>query len=305
MIIKCFLHVSARRAEGAAAGAARRPDQVLEVQPGRRRRARPSGRRTRRRTRPRWRRCSTQHAPWYVIPCRPQVVPQLGRRPAAGRAPARSRPALAAGRLRRRGREDRGSTRPRSRPGAATRGDSDGGEVTDRSRLLVVLDLRQVEVDELHRGDHVAGQRRSAISGSAAHRLGDRDRARLERQSALSRVYSRPGARYQLPTAMWRRPWARSVRTASAVLGPDPVANAVTQGSRWWVAHCRARRATRALLRTSVAAGGGEDEAVELGDPAGPQRVAEPAVDDGQQLGLGADRSRDDRRAARDGLLCT
>ena len=38
---------------------------------------------------------------------------------------------------------------------------------------------------------------------------------------------------------------------ASAVVGPDAVANAVTHGSRWWVAHCRARRATMALLRTS------------------------------------------------------
>ena len=35
-------------------------------------------------------------------------------------------------------------------------------------------------------------------------------------------------------------------------LGPEPLANAVTQGSRWWVAHWRARRATSALLRTSA-----------------------------------------------------
>ena len=33
-------------------------------------------------------RCSTQHAPWFVVPVGPQVVSQLGGRPAAGRTPA-------------------------------------------------------------------------------------------------------------------------------------------------------------------------------------------------------------------------
>ena len=90
-----------RRAEGAAARPARRPDQALEVQPGRRRRAGavagvPGGLRDRA--------GAHQHRGRAVArrPERPQVVPQPGRRRAAARRAEGPGPAVADGRLRRR-----------------------------------------------------------------------------------------------------------------------------------------------------------------------------------------------------------
>ena len=54
-------------AEGAAAGAAGRPDQALEVRAGRRRRASPVGR-LRAAYADAIAKCSTEYAPWYVVP---------------------------------------------------------------------------------------------------------------------------------------------------------------------------------------------------------------------------------------------
>ena len=55
-------------AEGAAAGPAGRPEQVLEVQPRRRRRAAACGRRTGEAYEVALERTNTEHAPWFVIP---------------------------------------------------------------------------------------------------------------------------------------------------------------------------------------------------------------------------------------------
>ena len=96
-----------RRAEGPAAGPARRPDEALEVQPRRRRRAAalaglPGGLRDRDRAHQHRRRAVARD------PGRQEVVPQpRDRSPAARRARADG-PAVARGRLRRRGREARG-----------------------------------------------------------------------------------------------------------------------------------------------------------------------------------------------------
>lgn len=76
------------------------------------------------------------------------------------------------------------------------------------------------------------------------------------------------------------------------MLGPEPVAYAVTHGSRWWVDHWRARRAMIALLRTSTLPAAREDEAVELGHVPGAQGVPQAPVDDREQLGLRTDRPR-------------
>ena len=88
-------------AEGPAPRPPRQPGQALEVQPQRHRRA------------AHWEayqeayedaleRCNTEPAPWYVVPSRPQVVPQLGDHEPAGRAARGDRAAVAEGRLRRR-----------------------------------------------------------------------------------------------------------------------------------------------------------------------------------------------------------
>ena len=102
VVIKCMLNVSAERAEGAAAGASRRPGQAVEVQAGGRRRARalgrlPGGLRDRSRALPHRRGAVVRRAE------RPQVVPQLGRRPAAARGVPRDAAGVAEARLRRRG----------------------------------------------------------------------------------------------------------------------------------------------------------------------------------------------------------
>ena len=101
VLIKCFLNISSAEQKARLAGAARRSDQVLEVQPGRRRRtgqvaALPAGLPSRPGT--------LQHPARAVVrhSVRPQVVSQLGGGPAPRRAPAVAQPALAARRLRRR-----------------------------------------------------------------------------------------------------------------------------------------------------------------------------------------------------------
>ncbi len=90
-------------AEGAAPGPARRPDQALEVQPRRHRRALAVARL------PQayeiaLERSNTPEAPVVRRAQRQQVVPQPGRWPAAARGPARDRSGVAGGRLRRVGR---------------------------------------------------------------------------------------------------------------------------------------------------------------------------------------------------------
>ena len=87
-VVKCMLHISAGGAEGAPPRPARRPDQALEVQPRRRRRAGavaalPGGLRDRP--------GADQHRARAVArdPQRQEVVPEPGHRQAAARRPAR------------------------------------------------------------------------------------------------------------------------------------------------------------------------------------------------------------------------
>ena len=91
-----MLHISRRRAEGAAAGPARRPDQALEVQPRRHRRARALAATTATAYEIALERTNTEVAPVVRRPERQEVVPQPGHRPAAARDAARHEPAVAA-----------------------------------------------------------------------------------------------------------------------------------------------------------------------------------------------------------------
>ena len=129
-----------RRAEGAAGGPARRPDEVLEVQPGRRRRAtQVAGLRRGVRGGAR----EVQHRPRAVVrrALGPQVVPQLGGRPAAARAPPSPRPRLAAAGVRRGDRaapgrqELRAQTAARWRTGAGSVSSSNSGRSRSTSSI--------------------------------------------------------------------------------------------------------------------------------------------------------------------------
>ena len=67
-ILKFFLHISKDEQKTPAGGAAERPAQELEVQPRRPRRSASTGTSTRQAYEDMLEKCSTEHAPWYVVP---------------------------------------------------------------------------------------------------------------------------------------------------------------------------------------------------------------------------------------------
>ena len=104
------------------------PGQVLEVQPRRRRRADALGRL------PgglpdRAQRCSTDAAPWFVVPADRKWYARLGRAAAPARAPGGDRPAVAGRRLRRRSREGPARRHLTDRLGARRRTQERHGQV--------------------------------------------------------------------------------------------------------------------------------------------------------------------------------
>ena len=91
-VVKCFLHISLRRAARPSARTPRQPRQALEVPASATSTTAPCGPRTRRRTRSHWSAARPTRA-LVPGPGGPQVVPQLGDQPTAAGAPGGARPA--------------------------------------------------------------------------------------------------------------------------------------------------------------------------------------------------------------------
>ena len=252
----------------------------------------PSGRRTRQAYPSALERCSTQHAPWFVIPSdrkwyRNWAVAQLlvehlralnlqwpvadfdvEAEKAAGRRPI-AEPATA----------DQALTTERCRTGAEVLVEIRFGQRRRRRSTSSIAD------------DHVAGQGHLGDLGLAAHRRRHGDRAGLERQLGLTGVEQsgrqEPAADGDVPTALGPE---GAHRLGCGRPGPGRERRDARQPV---VGRPLPRPAGDQGVAADVgAAGRGEDQPVQLADPPRPQRVAQPPVDDRQQLGLRADRPR-------------
>ena len=184
-IVKCFLHISRDGPVRAAAGPAGRPDEVLEVQPGRHRRARilgllPAGLFGGDRSLQYRARAVARH------PVRPEVVPELGDRGVADRGPGDDRPGLPTARRstsrprsagsRKADHGGRGrrcgsrSARSRCPVGRADRGGDNGPVhlITPRDRL----DAARAAQGQRPRQEPDRGRPRAAPAGSPCHGAG-------------------------------------------------------------------------------------------------------------------------------------
>ena len=184
---------SPRRCSRAAAGPAGRPDEVLEVQPGRRRRARllgrlPAG------LRRALQRCNTAAAPWYVIPSDRKWYRNWAVAALLAEKPCRARPAVPPGGLRHRGRAPPGH-----------------GELTGAGRCRRAA-VRAASRDDP--GQWPGADRRDldgprAAEGDDPRQEPDRGRPALRRQLALAMA---------LDTAVGRRRHCRGVGRVLAVV---------------------------------------------------------------------------------------